>query len=130
MKKGRQERDWGPDAAAAAAAPGCDPEALWEQAALRWVLGLGAVAGAWWMLFGLVALEALQGGRVGVAAPAVILGVVPNLVWGALRREDRAAAVLGGLEALWRLVVSHKRLARPAKIALVVGTTAWAALAA
>lgn len=74
----------------------------WEEAAFRWVLGLGAAVGAWWTLLGLQALEALADGRWPAALAALVLASLPNLAWHAARRGHRAAASLRLLRAVWR----------------------------
>ena len=68
-------------------------EEQWEHAAFRWVLGLGALTGAWWTVFGLLELQALAAGKFSLAAPilvvALLAGVVP--VRRALRVDPIAA---------------------------------------
>jgi uncharacterized membrane protein len=85
----------------------------WEQAAFRWVLGLGVLLGAWWTLFGMLALAALAIGSHGGVLLALMLGFGPNLVWQAAKHGDRVAVCLGWLEAAWRIGRVRRTARRP-----------------
>jgi hypothetical protein len=103
-------------------------EERWEHAAFRWVLGLGALAGAWWMLFGMIVLQALAAGRLSLAMPLLLVGLLPNMVWYATKHDERVSAWLGCLEALWRLR-RPRSVPRGSNIVLFVGVALWTALA-
>lgn len=91
---------------------GIVPEEQWEEVALRWTLGLGAIVGAWWMLFGMMTLQAVLASRWGLAVTTLILGMLPNLLWSTAKREDRVAGLLGFVRAVWQLC-RNRRLAGP-----------------
>ena len=103
-------------------------EDQWERVAFRWVLGLGVFAGAWWMLFGLIAADALASARFGLAAPILVIAFLPNIVWLATKHDSRVSAWLGWLETAWRSR-KGRPVARSAKVALFAGAALWTALA-
>ncbi len=102
-------------------------EDRWEDAAFRWVLGLGAVLGAWWALCALLGLQALAAGRWELALPAVALGLAPHALWRAASAppDGRSAAWLGRLEAAWRSGWG-RRVPRKALLAAAACAVAWA----
>lgn len=104
-------------------------EEQWEHAAFRWVLGLGALTGAWWMLFGLIELQALAAGRFSLAVPILLVALLPNIVWFATKHDERVSAWLGCLETIWRLCRRPKSVTRPSNIVLFIGVALWTALA-
>src|SRR5688572_18762816 len=77
---------------------GCH-EDQWERVAFYWVLGLGVLTGAWWTLFGMLTLGAMVSGKLGLAAPMLVLALVPNILWYAIKHDSRISAWLGCLEA-------------------------------
>ncbi len=105
-------------------------EDRWAGAAFRWVLGLGALLGAWWALCALLALQGLVAGRWELAAPAVVFGLAPHALWRAATaaRDDRATVWLGRLEAAWRAGWG-RRVPRRALLAAVACGAVWAAAA-
>lgn len=103
-------------------------EEQWERVAFHWVLGLGVLTGAWWTFFGLLEVRALAEGRFGLAAPILIVALLPNMAWYATKPESRVSAWLGCLESVWRSRTGRP-VSRSTKVVLFAGAALWLALA-